>query len=48
MTIENKRVCSYRNCKKDISYMRRNAKYCCRLHKNLEKTYKNRKGGTKN
>jgi hypothetical protein len=31
------RKCQYRNCEKDISHMRKDAKYCCRLHKVYEK-----------
>ena len=42
--------CAYRNCNKDISDMRCNAKFCCRNHKDYEKIYINRekskKGGT--
>ena len=31
------RICNYRNCKKDISNMRRDAKYCERKYKSNEK-----------
>lgn len=45
------RKCAYRNCNKDISDMRNDAKYCCRNHKSYEKLYKKReeskKGSTK-
>lgn len=34
------RICSYRNCKKDISIMRANAKYCSRNCKSCERKYK--------
>ncbi len=36
------RKCSYRNCNKDISEMRENAKFCCRNHKSYERLYKYR------
>ena len=36
----NVRICLYRNCNKDISNMRTNAKFCCRNHKSYEKLYK--------
>jgi hypothetical protein len=49
--IKNMRKCAYRNCNKDISDMRNDAKYCCRNHKSYEKLYKKReeskKGSTK-
>lgn len=35
--------CGYRNCKKDISNMRGNSKYCCRRHKEIEYVYRKRK-----
>ena len=48
--INNMKKCGYRNCKKDISEMRRDSKFCCRNHKDYEKIYINRekskKGGT--
>lgn len=34
------RICLYRNCKKDISHMRKNAKYCSRNCKSCERKYK--------
>lgn len=33
------RNCNYRNCKKDISHMRPNAKYCSRKCKCNERRY---------
>jgi hypothetical protein len=44
------RSCKYRNCDKDISYMRKDAKFCCRNHKSYERLYKLRelkRGSTK-
>lgn len=45
------RKCLYRNCNKDISNMRTDAKFCCRNHKSYERLYKlrdkNKKGSTK-
>ena len=44
------KICNYRNCNKDISNMRPDAKFCCRNHKTYENTYKkrekNKKGNT--
>lgn len=40
MCVVKSRKCSYRNCNKDISNMRFNAKYCCRNHKSYERLYK--------
>ena len=37
------KICNYRNCNKDISHMRPDAKFCCRKHKNYENIYKKRK-----
>lgn len=34
------RICLYRNCKKDISNMRINAKFCSRNCKSCERKYK--------
>lgn len=34
--------CTYRNCDKDISNMRQNAKFCCRNHKSYENLYRKR------
>ena len=34
------RICQYRNCNKDISVMRKNAKYCSRNCKSCERKYK--------
>ena len=34
------RICNYRNCSKDISNMRSNAKYCSRNCKSCERKYK--------
>jgi hypothetical protein len=34
------RICNYRNCVKDISSMRSNAKYCSRNCKSCERKYK--------
>ena len=34
-----KRICKYRNCDKDITDMRKNAKYCSRKHKSYERKY---------
>lgn len=34
------RICQYRNCNKDITYMRPNAKYCSRNCKSCERKYK--------
>jgi hypothetical protein len=45
----NMKKCAYRNCGKDISKMRKDAKFCCRNHKDYEKIYKAReskRGGT--
>lgn len=36
------RVCSYRNCNKVISHMRKNSLYCCRRHKEIEYVYRKR------
>ena len=36
------RVCSYRNCSKDITTMRSNAKFCCIKCKRNELKYKQR------
>jgi hypothetical protein len=37
------RKCNYRKCDNDITEMRLNAKFCCRNHKDMEKTYITRK-----
>lgn len=37
------RNCQYRNCQKDISNTRKNSKYCCRRHKEIEYVYRKRK-----
>ena len=37
------RKCNYVNCEKDISHLRKNAKYCCRRHKEIEYVYRKRK-----
>ena len=34
--------CGYRNCNKVLIDMKSNAKYCCRTHKDYEKTYNKR------
>jgi hypothetical protein len=34
------RICNYRNCEKEISNMRPNAKYCSRNCKSCERKYK--------
>lgn len=34
------RICQYRNCKRNISHMRKNAKYCSRNCKSCERKYK--------
>lgn len=34
------RICQYRNCIKDITEMRPNAKYCSRNCKSCERKYK--------
>lgn len=34
------RICNYRNCDKDISNMRTNAKFCSRNCKSCERKYK--------
>jgi len=34
------RICLYRNCKKDITEMRPNAKFCSRNCKSCERKYK--------
>lgn len=36
------RKCQYRNCKNDISHMRKNSFYCCRRHKEIEYVYRKR------
>ena len=38
-----KRECTYRNCNKDISEMRKDAKFCCVNCKTCERKYKKRK-----
>lgn len=38
-----KRICEYRRCNNDISEMRKDAKFCCRGCKDMEKTYRKRK-----
>jgi hypothetical protein len=37
-----KRICEYRNCNKDISEMRKDAKYCSRNCKTCERKYSKR------
>ena len=37
-----KRICEYRNCNKDISEMRKDAKYCSRNCKTCERKYNKR------
>jgi len=37
------RTCEYRNCDKDISEMRKDAKYCSRACKSCESKYKRRR-----
>jgi hypothetical protein len=34
-----KKECNYRNCNNDIIEMRKNAKFCCRNCKDMERTY---------
>lgn len=36
------RYCNYRNCKIEITHMRKNALYCCKNHKLNEKKYRKR------
>jgi len=36
------KICGYRNCGKEMIKMRSDAKYCCRMHKDCERTYKQR------
>jgi hypothetical protein len=38
-----KRECNYRNCNKDISEMRKDAKFCCVNCRKMEQTYRKRK-----
>jgi len=38
-----KRNCKYRNCDIDITSMRKDAKFCCRKCKGLEKIYVKRR-----
>lgn len=35
--------CGYTNCNEDISHLRKNARYCCRRHKEIEYVYRKRK-----
>lgn len=37
------RECEYRKCKNDITEMRKDAKFCCRNCKDMERTYIKRK-----
>lgn len=38
-----KRECNYRRCNNDITEMRKDAKFCCRGCKDMERTYKKRR-----
>ena len=40
---ERNRICSYRKCDNDITEKKKEAKFCCRNCKNMEKTYIKRK-----
>jgi len=36
------KICGYRNCGIELNGKRKNAKFCCRSHKQYEKEYRDR------
>ena len=35
--------CQYRHCDNELKFKRKGSKYCCRKHKDMERTYAKRK-----
>jgi hypothetical protein len=41
------KICEYRNCNEELIDKRKDAKFCCRTHKDCERIYKKREKNKK-